>query len=221
MANVSRDISDQTRQYLLKADSHEHPALAALREKTAGLPDARMQISPEQGRFMAWLLRIVQPKRCIEVGVFTGYSSTLTALQLPDDGQLIACDVSETWTDLARETWQAAGVEHKIDLILAPAAETLQTMADDNALEPFDFAFIDADKVGYPVYYRHCLAMLRPGGVIVLDNALLGGRVAQADQQDDANVIAMREVTDLAMNDDRVDATLNPLGDGLLMVRKR
>jgi len=220
MANVSRTLNQQLRQYLLTTDANEHPALAALREKTAPMDNARMQISPEQGRFMGWLLRMLAPKRCIEVGVFTGYSSTLTALHLPEDGQLIALDISEQWTATARAAWQQAGVDHKIDLVLAPAAQTLQVMADDNDYEPFDFAFIDADKTGYPVYYRHCLSMLRPGGVIMLDNAFLGGRVAEADQQDDPAVRAMREVTRLAMDDDRVDATLIPIGDGLLTVRK-
>jgi len=220
MANVSRTIDDTLRQYLLEMDPAEHPALAALREKTAPMEMARMQISPEQGRYMAWLLRTLAPKRCIEVGVFTGYSSTLTALQLPDDGQLIALDVSEEWTALAQEAWRQTGVDHKIDLVIAPAADTLQAMVDDDELEPFDFAFIDADKVGYPTYYRHCLELLRPGGVIVLDNAFLGGRVADPQQQDDQSVVAMRAVTRLAFEDDAVDATLTPIGDGLLMARK-
>ncbi|MCP5356912.1 MAG: class I SAM-dependent methyltransferase [Pseudomonadales bacterium] len=207
-------------QYISDHLGAEHPVLQALRERTAPMEGAGMQISHEQACFMSTLLRAIGARRTLEIGVFTGYSALMTALALPEDGRLIACDISEEWTRIARDYWQRAGVADKIDLRLAPAADTLQALLDAGEASSFDFAFIDADKTGYETYYELCLKLLRPGGVIALDNCLWGGRVADAGDQDE-DTRAIRALNDRIAADSRVDASLIPVGDGVYLVSKR
>lgn len=207
-------------QYISDHLGAEHPVLQALRERTAPMEGAGMQISHEQACFMSTLLRAIGARRTLEIGVFTGYSALMTALALPEDGRLIACDISEEWTRIARDYWQRAGVADKIDLRLAPAADTLQALLDAGEAGSFDFAFIDADKTGYETYYELCLKLLRPGGVIALDNCLWGGRVADAGDQDE-DTRAIRALNDRIAADSRVDASLIPVGDGVYLVSKR
>ncbi len=207
------DLTDALMAYV-HARVDEHPALAALRERTAPLPESGMQIGPEQGAFLALLVKLVGARRIVEVGTFTGYSSTAMALALPDDGRITCCDVSREWTDIARAAWADAGVAHKVDLRLAPAAETLATLEAGT----FDMAFIDADKPGYDGYYTECLRLMRPGGLILLDNTLWSGRVADPSVDDD-NVRAIRAINDRIADDDRVEQVILPLADGLTMAR--
>ena len=199
--------------YLREVSLRDHPLLARLRAATASHPRAVMQITPEQGQFMQLLLRLTGARRTIEIGVFTGYSALITALALPEDGQVIACDISDEWTSLGRPYWQEAGVAHKIDLRLAPALETLNTLTG-----PFDFAFIDADKVNYDAYYERCLQLVRPGGLILIDNTLWHGDVINPAKQD-ADTLAIRAINKKLQADPRIDLSLLPLGDGLTVCR--
>ena len=195
------------------------PVARALRERTASLPMARMQISPEQAQFMRLLLRLIGARQTIEIGVFTGYSTLITAECLPADGRVVACDVSKEWTDIGRQHWQRAGVAERIDLRLAPAAETLSALIDDGQAGEFDFAFIDADKTGYAEYYELCLQLVRPGGLIAVDNALWGGSVIDP-ARDDADTVAIRELNRRIADDERVDSCLAACGDGLHLARR-
>lgn len=219
MSSRSLGLSSELYDYL-HAASGEPPLLAELRAETARLPNAGMQISAEQGRFMAFLVEALGARRCLEVGVYTGYSSLAVALALPDDGRLVACDVSDEWTQVARRYWSRAGVAHKVELRLAPALETLTALSASGADGSFDFAFVDADKQAYASYYERCLALLRPGGVLAVDNALWNGKVAQSSVTD-PDTVAIRELNARATRDARVSASLVPVGDGLLLVRKR
>jgi caffeoyl-CoA O-methyltransferase len=194
--------------------------LRRLRDETAALPNARMQIAPEQGQFMALLGRLMGARRCLEVGVFTGYSSLAVALALPDDGRIVACDVSEEWTAVARRHWSAAGVAHKIDLRLAPALDTLEGLLADGEAGTYDFAFLDADKENYLRYYELALELVRPGGLIVADNTLWSGRVADP-ANDEASTVGLRRFNEQLHRDGRVDLSLVPIGDGLTLARKR
>ena len=198
----------------------EHPAQLALREVTAPMSQARMQISVEQGRFMQWIVRTLRARRCLEVGTFTGYSALTVALMLPADGRLIACDVSREWTSVGLPYWQQAGVAERIDLRLGPAADTLRTLIDDGQAGSFDFAFVDADKAAYPEYAELCLELLRPGGVLALDNAFLGGRVA-APPADDRAAQVMRPLLERLFESADLDTSLVPISDGLLVATKR
>jgi predicted O-methyltransferase YrrM len=197
----------------------EHPALAELRVATAPMEDSQMQISVEQGRFMQWLVGTMAAKHCLEVGTFTGYSALAVALALPADGRLVACDLSSEWTDVGRPFWQAAGVDTKIELKIGPAAETLRGLLADGQAGSFDFAFVDADKEGYPEYAELCLELLRTGGVMAFDNAFLGGRVVRPEA-DDAGAIAMHAMNAALFEDARVSVSLAPISDGLLLARK-
>lgn len=199
--------------YLREVSLRDHPLLARLRAETAAHPRAIMQITPEQGQFMQLLLRLTGARRTIEIGVFTGYSALITALALPADGQVVACDISDEWTSLGRPYWQEAGVAHKIDLRLAPALETLNTLTG-----PFDFAFIDADKINYDAYYERCLQLVRPGGLILIDNTLWHGDVINPAKQD-ADTLAIRALNRKLQADRRIDLSLLPLGDGLTVCR--
>ena len=220
MSRRSISLTDSLYDYLLSVSLREPELLRRLREETATDPAARMQISPEQGQFMALLARLMGARRCLEIGVFTGYSSLALALALLDDGRILACDVSERWTAVARRYWAAAGVAHKIELRLAPAVETLERLRATGAAGTFDFAFIDADKENYVGYYERVLELLRPGGLIVVDNTLWSGRVA--DPQDaEADTVAMRHFNEHLHLDERVDLSLVPVGDGLTLARKR
>jgi predicted O-methyltransferase YrrM len=220
MSNRSISLTDPLYDYLLEVSLREPPVLRALREETLRLTQRSMQIAPEQGQFMALVARLAGAKRCIEVGVFTGYSSLVTALALPDDGRIVACDVSEEWTAIARRYWREAGVGHKVELRLGPAIETLDAMIGAGELGRYDMAFIDADKTGYLAYYERCLALLRPGGFVMVDNTLWGGRVVDPAAGDE-DTLAMRRFNEHLHRDERVDLSLVPIGDGLTVARKR
>ncbi len=211
--------------YLASANPPEHAALARCRAETEALGAvARMQISPEQGAFMQLLARLTHARRAIEVGVFTGYSSLTLALAMQDmfgdDAHLLACDVSEEWTGRARHYWGQAGVGHLIDLEIGPAIETLDHKLAQGLAGSYDLAFIDADKPSYPGYYERCLALLRSGGLMLFDNVLWGGKVADPTV-DDSDTAALRMVADRARRDERVHAAMAAIGDGLLIVVKR
>ena len=220
MSTRSIGLSDRLHAYLINETLKETALLRRLREETAALPDANMQISPEQGQFMRLLVELLGARRAIEIGTFTGYSALCVAAALRDDGRLIACDTNETWTALARAYWREAGVDHKIELRLAPALDTLEQLLADGAAESFDFAFIDADKPNYDRYYESCLRLLRGGGLIAVDNALWSGKVADA-AVDDENTRSIRALNAKVREDERVTSSLVPIGDGLLLARKR
>lgn len=220
MSTRSLGLSDSVYEYLLAHSLREPELLAELRKETAELPAARMQISPEQGQFMALLVELMGAARAIEVGVFTGYSSLRLALALPADGQLLACDVSEEFTSMARRYWDRAGVRSKVQLVIAPASETLQARIESGEAGSYDIAFIDADKDNYQVYYEQCLQLLRPGGLLLVDNVLWSGSVAD-DANQESSTVAIRALNDHIHQDERVTASLLPVGDGLYLVRKR
>ncbi|MGE5626387.1 MAG: class I SAM-dependent methyltransferase [Bacillota bacterium] len=220
MSNRTINLGDDLYAYLLAASLREPALMQRLREETAKLPEARMQISPEQGQFMQLLVKLVGAQRCIEVGVFTGYSSLAVALALPADGRLLACDVSEPFTAVARRYWKEAGMERKIELVLAPALETLDARVKAGEAATYDFAFIDADKANYGAYYERILKLLRPGGLMAVDNVLWSGRVLDpADRSEDTR--AIRAFNEKLHTDERVDVSMLPLGDGLTLARKR
>ena len=215
----SLNVDEVLYQYLMDQSIREHPAQVALRAATASHPHAGMQISPDQGQFMALLVKLLGARRAIEIGVFTGYSALTVALALPDDGRLLACDISDEYTRVGRPHWADAGVAHKIDLRLAPALETLDAQLAAGAAGQYDFAFIDADKTGYDAYYERCLQLLRSGGLIAIDNTLWSGRVAQPAQ--DADTAALQQLNAKLHRDQRIDLSLLPIGDGLTLARKR
>ena len=221
MSNQSISLTPELYDYLLGVSLRESAVLRDLRARTAELPDSNMQIAPEQGQFMALLARLTGARRAIEVGVYTGYSALCVAAVLPPDGRLVVSDLSAEYTDIAREYWRRAGVAERIDLRLAPAAETLSALLDDeDAGGSFDFAFIDADKTGYAGYYEQCLRLLRPGGLIVVDNVLWNGRVLEGVTADE-DTRAIQAFNRALRDDDRVDLSLVPIGDGLTLARKR
>jgi len=197
----------------------EPEVLKRLRDETAKHPMAIMQISPEQGQLMQMLVRMLGAKNCIEVGVFTGYSSLAVALALPTDGRIVACDISEEYTAVGEPFWKEAGVWDKIDLRIAPATETLDAMIAAGEAGDYDFAFIDADKPGYPDYFERCLALLRVGGVIAIDNIFMEGNAADPDTTSE-NAQAMRKFNAILKGDTRVELSLIPIGDGLTLARK-
>jgi predicted O-methyltransferase YrrM len=220
MSNRSISLTDSLYEYLLAVSLREPDLLRQLRQETATDPMARMQISPEQGQFMGLLAQLMGARRCLEVGVFTGYSSLALALVLPDDARIVACDVSEEWTGVARRYWAAAGVAHKIDLRLAPALETLEALLVAGEAGRFDFAFLDADKENYLRYYELAIDLVRSGGLIVADNTLWSGRVADPANTE-ATTEALRCFNEQLHRDGRVDLSLVPIGDGLTLARKR
>lgn len=220
MTNRSITLTDSLYEYLLAVSSREPDLLLKLREETAELPGRSMQIAPERGQFMGLLVRLMGARLCLEIGVYTGYSSLATALALPDDGRIVACDVSEEWTAIARRYWAAAGVAHKVDLRLAPALETLDALLDEGQAGRYDLAFIDADKESYLDYYERTLRLLRPGGLVIVDNTLWYGRVADPEIAD-ADTVALRHFNEHLHRDERVDLSLVPIGDGLTLARKR
>lgn len=213
-------LDDRLYRYLLAHSLRETPSLAKLRAETASHPRVNMQIAPEQGQFMQLLVKLSGAKRAIEVGVFTGYSSLAVALALPPQGRLLACDVSEEYTAIARRHWEAAGVAHKIDLVLAPAAVTLDARLAAGEADSYDFAFIDADKTGYLGYYERLIRLIRPGGLIAVDNTLWGGAVADP-AEGEPDTVALREFNDFLLADQRIDLSLVPIGDGLTLARRR
>jgi predicted O-methyltransferase YrrM len=219
---MSRQITltDELLAYLQEVSLREPDALRKLREETARLPMAGMQISPEQGQFMALLVRLIGARRCLEVGTFTGYSALAVALALPADGRVVCCDVSEEYTAVARRAWASAGVVGKIDLHLAPARVTLDKLRAEGRHGSFDFAFIDADKENYDHYYEAALELVRIGGVIAIDNVLWSGAVVDPKKQD-ADTKALRALNRKLRDDQRVDISMLPLGDGLTLARIR
>ncbi|MCS6800398.1 MAG: class I SAM-dependent methyltransferase [Chloroflexota bacterium] len=213
-------MTDALYDYLRSVALREPAVAQRLRAETARLPMAIMQIPPEQGQFMALLVRLIGAKRCLEIGTFTGYSALAVAQALPADGRLICCDISEEWTAIARRYWQEAGVADKIDLRLAPAQETLSALIAGGEAGTFDFVFIDADKTGYDAYYEAALTLLRPGGLIVLDNMFMGGRVADPTAAGDG-VEAVRRLNAKLRDDPRVEIAMLPLADGVTLAMKR
>jgi predicted O-methyltransferase YrrM len=216
MIKVNEELYD----YILSVSLQEPDILRRLREETEPHPHSMMQISPDQGQFMSLLIRLIAATRTIELGVYTGYSSLCVALALPSDGKLIACDVNQEWTSMAKRYWVEAGVAHKVDLRLAPAMETLDSLLAEGLAGSFDFAFIDADKENYTGYYERCLELLRPGGVIAVDNVLWSGRVADPRDRDD-HTVAIREFNAKLLTDDRVLLSMIPIADGLTLALKR
>jgi predicted O-methyltransferase YrrM len=212
-------LADGVEQYIVDTTVREHPVLAELHTETSRMPGAGMQIGSDQGQFMGLLARAIGAKRYLEIGVFTGYSSLAMALALPADGRVVACDVSEEYTSVAKRYWQKAGVEKKIDLRLGPAVATLDKMIADK-VEPFDIAFIDADKANYDAYYERCLQLVRPGGLILCDNMLWSGRVIDKTAHDE-DTDALRALNAKVGKDERVDVALLSVGDGVLIARKR
>lgn len=220
MSNQSIGLNDELQRYILEYSVHEHPLLAELREETARLEQSNMQIAPEQGQFMALMARLIGAKRYIEVGTFTGYSALAVTLAMPDDGRTIACDVNKEWTDIARKYWQKAGLEERILLELRPALKTLEELLVSGCEDTFDLAFIDADKTGYIDYFERCHELVRPGGLIMVDNTLWDGKVANA-AEDDEDTEAIREFNGYLREREEIDVSLVPIGDGLTLVRKQ
>ncbi|MEP6681076.1 MAG: class I SAM-dependent methyltransferase [Chloroflexota bacterium] len=218
MANRNLTITEPLTEYLLEVGTREPEILRRLREETAPMAQSNMQIGPDQGAFMAMLVRLMDAYRCLEIGTFTGYSSTAVGLALPPHGRMVCCDVSQEWTDIARRYWAEAGLADRIELRLAPAAETLEALLADGA--EFDFAFIDADKAGYDTYYEYCLRLVRRGGLITIDNVLWSGRVADPSEND-PDTTAIRALNAKIAADERVDAVIVPIGDGLTLARVR
>ncbi len=213
-------FTESLQSYVDAHGAREHPVLAQLRAATTGMPHAQMQIGADQGALMALLVKLLGARRTIEVGVFTGYSSLAVALALPADGKVVACDISEEWTSMARRYWEKAGVAGKIDLRLAPAVKTLDALIAAGEAGRYDFAFIDADKKNYLAYYERCLQLLRAGGLIAVDNTLWSGAVIDAkDTSEDTR--AIRAFNDAVHLDERVDAALLTVGDGVTLARKR
>ncbi len=214
------DMTPRLGEYLLSISLREPAILTRIREETAAHPYASMQISPDQGAFFDLLVKLMGARRILEVGVFTGYSSTAFALALPPDGQLVACELKEEYANIARRYWAEAGVAGKIDLRLGPAAKTLCALLEQGHEGSFDLAFLDADKPGLPVYYDHCLRLLRPGGLILIDNVLWSGKVADPDVHD-PDTEALRAFNQKVYHDQRVDITTLALADGLTLARVR
>ena len=221
MSNQSIGLSDPLYQYLLANSVREPETLVKLRAETAAHPLVDMQISPEQGQLMGLLVQLIGAKKCLEIGVFTGYSSLVVALNLPADGQIIACDVSDEFTSIARRYWQEAGVSDKINLQIAPALETLDRLISNGESGTFDFAFIDADKNNYAAYYDRCFQLVRQGGLILVDNVLWYGRVVDLAMNEDSRTQAIKQINQQIYHDERVQISLIPIGDGLTIARKK
>lgn len=220
MSNKTLMLPDRLYRYLLAVSLRESELLRQLREETAKDPMARMQIAPEQGQFMAMLLELLGARRVLEIGVYTGYSALCMASALPPDGRLVACDLSEEWTRVARRYWRAAGLADRIDLRLAPALDTLAALHADGHGASFDFAFIDADKREYQAYFEAVLKLLRVGGLMAIDNTLWNGSVVDPDDQSE-DTVAIRSFNEHLHRDHRVSLSLVPIGDGLTLARKR
>ncbi|MCB9781730.1 MAG: class I SAM-dependent methyltransferase [Candidatus Omnitrophica bacterium] len=220
MSTKTIQMEDALHAYYLNATLRETEVQKRLRDETAKLSHGHMQISPEQGQFMALLIELMGAKKTLEIGTFTGYSALCVARALPEDGRLIACDVNEEWTSIGKRYWEEAGLADRIDLRIGPAAKTLDRMIENGETGDFDFAFIDADKLGYDGYYEQCLILLRAGGLIAIDNTLWNGKIADPAIVDEETV-AIRELLEKVRDDQRVTSSLVPIGDGLLLARKR
>jgi predicted O-methyltransferase YrrM len=220
VSNRSIGLAEDLHAYLLSVGVREPDVLRRLRDETAELPRANMQIAPEEGAALAMLVRMIGARRILEVGTFTGYSSTAMALALPADGRIVCCDVSVEWTDMARKAWTDAGVADRVELHIGPALDTLDDLLAADQAGTFDLAFIDADKENYGAYYERALRLVRQGGVIAIDNVLWSGRVADPSVNDD-NTLAIRELNALIATDERVDVAMLPIADGLTLARIR
>lgn len=220
MSTETLNLTKELYLYLQKHSLREHSLLQKLRTKTSKMTGAIMQISPEQGQFMALLVELIGAKKTLDIGTFTGYSALVVALALPEGGKVITCDISQEAPEIAKEFWREAGVSNKIDFRLGPALDTLQTLLDAGEAGTFDFIFIDADKTNYQAYYEKSLALLRQGGLIAVDNVLWSGKVADAHNQDKTTQ-AIRELNEKILKDERVTLSLLPIGDGLTLARKR
>ena len=220
MSNRTLNLDERLYQYLLDHSVRESALLRELREVTSKLEMSRMQISPEQGQFLTLLVELLGVERIIEIGTFTGYSALCLAQAMPEHGELVCCDVNKEWTDIGRRFWYEAGVEDRIQLHLAPALETLDRLIENGEMESFDMAFIDADKTNYLNYYERCLTLVHRGGLIMFDNTLWGGAVADPVDQD-ADTQALRELNNRLHKDERVSISLVPIGDGFTLARKR
>ncbi len=219
MSNRTLNLNDNLYQYLLDANPEEGPILRELRAVTAQDKMARMQIAPEQGQFLKFLCKLIGARKALEVGTFTGYSALCIASALPADGKLHCCDVSETWTNIAKTYWRQANLHEKIHLTLAPAENTLRALIDQGEKSTYDFAFIDADKENYDTYFELCLTLLRSGGLILFDNVLWGGKVSDRREQD-ADTIALRRLNQKLKQEKRGDMCMIPVADGLTLFRK-
>ena len=213
-------MDDQLLEYLRQNSVREPDVLQELREETQKLSNSGMQISPEQGQLMAMLVKLVNARKIVEIGTFTGYSSTVMALAMPEDSQLIAFDISEEYTRTARIFWKKAGVDQRVKLVLGNAKESLKNFLQAGEQESVDLAFIDADKSSYAEYYEYCLQLIRPGGLILVDNVSWGGQVADASNHD-KDTEALRIFNAALSSDQRVDLCMVPIGDGLTIARKR
>lgn len=221
MSNRTIQVDDRLYEYLVSVSLREATVLRQLRDETAAMGGvARMQISPEQGQFMALLVELTGAQRLLEMGTFTGYSALACALALPPDGEIVACDVNPTWTQIAQKAWREAGVSEKIQLRLGPGDRTLHALLEEGQANTFDMMFIDADKVNYDVYYELGLQLVRPGGLIIIDNVLWGGSVADVSDQDE-DTVAIRNLNKKLHTDNRVTISMLPVGDGLTLARRR
>ncbi len=220
MSSRTIQLTEDLHRYLFSVAVREPDILARLRAETEPMALSQMQISPEQGALMALLVELIDARRCIEVGVYTGYSALRVAEAMGPQGRLVACDINEEWTEVAKRHWREAGVSERIDLRLAPARDTLDSLIADGESGTFDFAFIDADKPSYDGYYERCLTLLRDSGLIAIDNVLWGGRVADPAVEDE-DTVAIRALNRKLAGDQRVSLCMVPIGDGLTLARKR
>jgi predicted O-methyltransferase YrrM len=220
MSNTSIGVPEDLNEYLVAHGVREPDILRRLREETAALPQHDMQIAPEQGAFMALLVEILDARRCIELGTFTGYSSLVVALAMPPDGRIVCCDVSEEWTSIARRYWAEAGVGDRVDLRLGPALETLDELLAGGAAGTFDFAFVDASKREYPDYHERIVRLLRQGGLVVYDNVFWAGDILD-ESKTDPDTLGVRRLNDRIAQDERVTISMIPVADGLTLARKR
>ena len=220
MSNQTIRLNNELNEYMVAHSVRENEIMRRLRAETGQMAMSGMQIAPEQGQFLRFMVSLIGAKRTIEVGTFTGYSALCVASTLPEDGHVFACDVSEEWTEIGRRYWDEAGVANKITLTIAPATQTLQSFIDQGQQGTFDFAFIDADKSNYDTYYEQCLQLLRVGGLIAVDNVLWAGAIVDESIQD-TDTVALRVLNKKLHTDERVDISLVPIGDGITLLRKR
>ena len=220
MSSSTIGLNNELRKYMLDVSFRDDEILKQLREETLTLKEAQMQISPEQGAFLSILTKILNAKKTLDIGVFTGYSSLVVARELPDDGSVVACDTSIEWTSIAKKYWKLAGVDNKVGLHLAPARETLEKLIEDGQASTYDFSFIDADKINYQSYYEYSLTLVKPGGIIAVDNVLWSGQVIDEYDSEPATR-AIRSFNEKLYQDDRVSISMVPIGDGLTLAYKK
>ena len=220
MSDITLNLTPTLYDYFQKISLREPEVLKKLREQTHKMSMSQMQISPEQGQFMRLLIELMQARKTLDIGTFTGYSALSVALGLPPQGKTICCDINGEWTKIAKKHWEMAGVADRIELHLAPALETLQKLLDEGQAGTFDFSFIDADKLNYENYYELSLKLLRKGGLIAVDNVLWDGKVADSSV-DDANTVAIRNLNQKLLKDERVSISMLSIGDGLTLALKR